>query len=151
MKNIFTVLLIPALMLTGTVAQSQSPKVEGDKIPSMLKGEFKDDYGIRYTINDTLWMQHPNIKYHVISWNTAEHYLLAINDKNNASEKGLYTRIDYMHFTNMEPFQWGFCLTVYDAKTIEDAKYKPAADRGNPRKGCSGFPFSRMKRVGAGL
>lgn len=137
-----------ALMSVNAMAQSQPPGTVTDKIPSLLKGEFKDDYGIRYTINDTLWIQHPNTKYHVISWNNAEQYLLAVNDKTNPSEKGLYTRIDYMSFMNMEPFQWGFCLTVYDAKNIEDAKAKPSAGRTNPRKGCGGFPFSRMKRVG---
>jgi hypothetical protein len=151
MKYFLIVLLIQPFLSSHSPCQSQQIKVGGDKIPSQLKGEFKDDYGIRYTINDTLWVQHPNIKYHIISWNNEGQYLLAINDKNNPSDKELYTRIDYMRFDNMKPFQWGFCLTVYDAKTIEDAKYKAAADRGNPRKGCGGFPFSRMKRVGATL
>jgi hypothetical protein len=147
MKYFFTVLSIQVFLLASNSAHSQQSIVAGDKIPSELKGEFKDDYGIRYTINDSMWIQHPNIKYQVISWNNAGQYLLARNDKNNPSEKGLYTRIDYMSFINMEPFHWGFCLTVYDAKNLEEAKSKPAADRGNAKKGCGGFPFSRMKRL----
>ena len=86
------------------------------------------------------------MKYHIISWNVAEQYLLARNDDNNPSEPGSYTRIDYMDFSNMEPYLWGFCLTVYNAATIEDARNKAKSDKQNPKKGCNGFPFSRMKR-----
>jgi len=118
-----------------------------DTIPTMIKGDFIDDYGIRYTVNDTLWTQLPNIKYHIISWNTTEQYLLARNDDKNPGEAGLYTRIDFMTFNNMAPFLWGFCLTTYDAKTIEEARTKAKADRENPRKGCNAYPFSRMKRT----
>jgi hypothetical protein len=36
----------------------------------------------------------------------------------------------------------GFCLTIYDASTLEKAKAAIIADRKNPKTGCSGFPFS---------
>jgi len=114
---------------------------------SSVTGNFTDDYGIRYSISDKLWMQHPNIKYHIIRWNDKEKYLIARNDTNNPSEAGLYTRIDYMFFQHMEPFTWGFCLTVYNAKTEKEAATKAQADRQNPKIGCGGFPFSRMKRL----
>jgi hypothetical protein len=52
-----------------------------------------------------------------------------------------------MPFQNMETFHWGFCLTVYNAATHTEAETKAQADRQNPKKGCGGFPFSRMKRV----
>jgi hypothetical protein len=116
------------------------------RLPSFLTGSFKDDYGIRYTINDTLWVQRPYVKYHILFIDTAAQYLLAKNDKQNPGEKGLYTRIDYMRFTNMEPYHWGYCLTVYNAATMEEAKNKAQADRTNPRKGCNGYPFSRMEQ-----
>jgi hypothetical protein len=114
---------------------------------SLVTGNFTDDYGIRYTISDTLWVQHPDIKYHIIRWNDKEQYLIARNDMSNPSEAGLYTRIDYMLFQDMEPFKWGFCLTVYNAKTETEAASKAQADRQNPKIGCGGFPFSRMKRL----
>jgi hypothetical protein len=119
-----------------------------ESIPSWLKGEFQDDYGIRYTISDSLWWQQPRARYHIIKWNAAGQYLIARNDDKNPSEAGLYSRIDYMSFANMEPWQWGFCLTVYNAKTDSLAEVAAKADRLNPRKGCGGYPFSRMKRVG---
>jgi hypothetical protein len=117
-----------------------------DTIPSMLLGNFADDYGIEYTLSDSLFTQHPDVKYHILKWNLQQKYFIARNDAANASEQGLYSRIDYMEFTGMEPFKWGFCLTVYDAPTDSIAEIKAIADRENPKKGCGGFPFSRMKR-----
>lgn len=115
--------------------------------PVLFKGEFEDDYGIHYRISDTLWIQYPSTKYHIISWNEKEQYILARNDDGNPGDRGLFTRIDYMQFTNMEPFIWGFCLTNFNAITLEDAKSTASADRKNPKKGCGGFPFSRMKKL----
>lgn len=117
------------------------------KAPEMLKGNFMDDYKITYTINDTLWIQKPNAKYHIIKWNEKEQYLIARNDKSNTADGGLYTRIDYMSFENMNLFLWGFCLSAYNSQTEAAAEEVKIADRANPRKGCNGFPFSRMKRV----
>ena len=131
----------------GNVSGNTHSKIATDSIPSHLQGNFEDDYGIHYTINDTLWTQHPGIKYHIIKWGKEEQYIIARNDANNPGEAGLYTRIDYMSFQKMEPFLWGFCLTVYNAKTDRDAETKEAADRQNPKKGCGGFPFSRMKKI----
>ncbi len=148
MKFIYSLLVVFICM--GQVScrsTKQAGKTVSENIPTLLKGDFRDDYGIRFTISDTIWMQHPNVKYHIISWDTTAQYLLARNDMNNPSDTGLYTRIDYMLFPGMEPFRWGFCLTVYKAKTVEEAKLSASADRQNPKKGCNGYPFSRMERV----
>jgi len=118
-----------------------------EEVPAMFKGNFADDYGIRYTINDTVFIQHPRTKYHIIKWDTKGQYIVARNDNQNPGEKGLYTRIDYMQFSNMDPWKWGFCLSVYDAPTDVVAETTAKADRQNPKKGCNGFPFSRMKRI----
>lgn len=117
-----------------------------DSLPGHLKGDFMDDYGIRYNISDRVWIQHPNIKYHIIRCNTKDQYIIARNDHQNPSEAGLYTRIDYMSFSNLAPYRWGFCLTVFNAKTDSLAESAASADRKNPKKGCNGFPFSRMQK-----
>ena len=122
-------------------------KTSSESIPTLLKGKFMDDYGIQFTINDSVWTQHPNVNYHIISWDTTAQFILAKNDNNNPGDPGLFTRIDYMLLPGMEPFNWGFCLTVYKAKTIEEAQSAISADRLNPKKGCNGYPFSRMKRT----
>jgi hypothetical protein len=119
-----------------------------DTIPVALPANFTDDYGIRYAISDTLWFQLPSAKYHIIRWNLEEQYVIAKNGAANPGDGGLYTRIDYMPFKNMEPFLWGFCLSTFDAKSDSLAEFSPTrTDRLNPRKGCNGYPFSRMKKI----
>lgn len=118
-----------------------------DTIPVTMPAIFSDDYGIRYTISDSLWVQHPSSRYHILRWNKEKQYIIAKNDAQNKSDAGLYTRIDYMKFTGMEPYTWGFCLSVYKAVSDSIAEFGPnKTDRTNPRKGCNGFPFSRMKK-----
>lgn len=117
-----------------------------DTIPDII-GKFTDDYGVVYTISDSLWTQQPGIKYHILKWNKHEQYIIARNDHKNPSEPGLYTRIDYMKLENMLPWTWGFCYTAYAAKTDSIAEHAEPADRDNPKKGCGGYPFSRMKKI----
>lgn len=78
-------------------------------------------------------------------YNKQGNYLIAKNDAANPSDGNLFTRIDIMYFENMQPWQWGYCLTAYKAASIQDAINTAAADRANPMKGCNGYPFSRMK------
>src|ERR1700712_1886939 len=110
-KLAFILLLIQVMLLSP----GKKPAHHREDIPAFMKGNFTDDYGIKYTINDTLWIQHPRSKFHIIKWNTLDQYLIARNDEMNPGEGGMYTRIDYMQFSNMEPYRWGFCLTAYDA------------------------------------
>lgn len=116
------------------------------KAPEFALGNFTDDYGINYSINDTLWVQNKATKYHIIKWVPAQQYLIAKNDANNKTDGNKYTRIDYMTFDGMAPYLWGYCLTAYDAETDLIATQTAAADRQNPKKGCNGYPFSRMKK-----
>ncbi len=117
-----------------------------DSVPFLL-GNFTDDYGIHYSINESLWVQLPVIKYHILKWDREKQYFIARNDDQNPTDSGLYTRIDYMQFNNMQPWLWGFCYTVYKAKDDVTANAATPADRNNPRKGCNGFPFSRMMKT----
>lgn len=117
-----------------------------DTIPAILPAIFSDDYDIKYAISDTLWVQYPSSRYHVLRWDKGKQYIMAKNDAQNKSDAGLYTRIDYMKLTGMEPYTWGFCLSIYNAVSDSIAEFGPnKTDRLNPRKGCNGFPFSRMK------
>jgi hypothetical protein len=131
-------------LVLGLSLQAQTTKT---KAPEFALGNFIDDYGITYTINDTLWVQNPTSKYHIIKWNPEKQYLVAKNDAANKTDGNKYTRIDYMTFTEMEPWRWGFCLTVYDAATDSIAEQTAYVDRQNPKKGCNGYPFSRMKKL----
>ena len=138
-------LKIIIILLTFTYITNA--QVSKPKAPHFALGTFKDDYGISYLINETLWVQNSNAKYHIIKWNIEKQYLVAKNDAGNKTDSNKYTRIDYMTFSGMEPYLWGFCLTAYDAETDAIAEQTAAADRKNPKKGCNGYPFSRMKRI----
>ena len=140
MKNLNIILFL--LFPFYTLAQTAKPKA-----PDFAVGNFTDDYKITYSISDTLWVQNGYAKYHIIKWNPEQQYLVAKNDANNKSDANKYTRIDYMTFIGMEPYNWGFCLTVYDAETDEIAEKTASVDRQNPTKGCNGYPFSRMKQI----
>ncbi|GAA4342061.1 hypothetical protein [Flaviaesturariibacter amylovorans] len=123
------------------------PKAARQRLPEWMTGAFTDDYGIRYTISDSLFVMNGPARYRILEWNEKEQYLLAQNDPANKTDGGLFTRIDYMPFRGMEPYLWGYCLTVFNAKDLAAARQAAAADRAAPRKGCNGYPFSRMKRV----
>ncbi|QKJ31726.1 hypothetical protein HQ865_18785 [Mucilaginibacter mali] len=144
MKKILAIVLALSVF---TVVRNYAQVKPVAKIPAHMAGSFTDDYGIRYIISDTLWLQLPRTRFHIIRWNLAQQYLIARNDAHNPGEGGLYTRIDFMRFTGMEPWNWGYCLTAYNAKSDAEAEATAAADREHPKKGCNGFPFSRMMVV----
>lgn len=137
-------LCIISLFLSCATVRQQTQAIH---LPAWMKGDFIDDYSIRYTMTDTLFTLHTSAIYHIIEWNEKQQYILAKNGANNPTEKGQYTRIDYMQFTGMEPYNWGFCLTVYNAPDAVTARNATPANRTEPKKGCNGFPFSRMKRM----
>ena len=114
---------------------------------SEYTGKFEDDYGIEYRITSTQFIQEPRIIYNIMEWNTKEQYIITQNAATNPSEPSLFTRIDYVALNNMEPFSWGFCYTTYNAASASAAKATIAADKTNPKKGCGGYPFSRMKKM----
>jgi hypothetical protein len=113
-------------------------------------GEFVDDYGSRYTITPSEWFHQPAIRYRIVKWNPDAQYVIAQNAPTNSRSANEWTRIDWMPLTGMPPFEWGFCLSAYDAPTAAAAEAIDVARRDRPKTGCNGFPFSRMRRVSAG-
>lgn len=113
----------------------------------MLLGNFQDDYGNRFTITPTDWLHRPRSRYHIVKWDVAKQYAIAQNDSSNPGQPRRWTRLDWMELPGMPPYEWGFCLTAYDAASAADAEATPAARRETPKTGCNGFPFSRMRRI----
>jgi hypothetical protein len=113
----------------------------------MLVGDFEDDYGIRYHLSPDLWHQRPDSRYHVVQWDSVGQYLIARNDATNPADGNLWTRIDWLPLEGMPPWEWAFCLTVWNAPSEDEARETAPADRSSPRTGCGGFPFSRMRRM----
>jgi len=117
--------------------------------PALVLGEFVDDYGGRYTITAEAWFHHPAIRYRIVTWNVEHQYAIAQNAPTNLRSPDLWTRIDWMLLPDMPPYEWAFCLSAYEAPTAEAAEATRTARRQQPKTGCGGFPFSRMRRVGA--
>jgi hypothetical protein len=115
--------------------------------PTGLLGSFQDDYGIEYTITPTHWRQGANTTYHIVNWDSAGQSVVARNDDANPADGGKWTRIDWIELDDMAPYSWAYCLTVYAAESREEAEAAEPAHRATPRTGCSGFPFSRMRRT----
>ena len=109
MKKIIFLLLI---LLPPTKSDRQQ-KVSA-KPPAYMTGSFEDDYQEHYKINDTLWIQLPNTRFHIIKWDTEKQYIIARNDNHNPGDRGLYTRpgVTYSQISDIPPNQ--VCL-VWDA------------------------------------
>jgi hypothetical protein len=117
-----------------------------DAPPPMVLGRFEDDYGGRHDISERMWTHGSQLRYHIVRWNSAKHYLIARNDAGNPTDQGLWTRIDWMALPGMAPYSWAYCLSAYAARNAEAAESTEVARRESPRSGCNGFPFSRMQR-----
>ncbi|MFT5514690.1 MAG: alpha-L-fucosidase 2, partial [Rhodothermales bacterium] len=118
--------------------------------PGALQGQFQDDYGIRYSVSEQEWQHHGYARYRVEYWNHEAQYLIAQNHAGNPTGAGLWTRIDWMQL-DMPPFSWAFCLTEYEADSADEAAAAGPPNRDEPRTGCGGYPFSRMKPAVPGL
>lgn len=132
------------------LAQEQEIQVIGsieekEKVQAYVLGDFEDDYGLVYQVTDSLWIQEGLNTHHILKWNYDEKYLIAKNDKSNKGEANKYSRIDFMPFLDQGVYKWGYCLSVYDARSARKAERHKAADRSHPKTGCNSYPFSRMK------
>ncbi len=116
------------------------------KPPLLLLGEFEDDYGIHYSISKKEWHQQPGSRYRIVRWRTDAQYLIAQNDTANPGDAGLWTRIDWIQLSGMPPYEWAFCMSAYAAPTAAEAERANIAQQQNPRTGCNGHPFSRMRK-----
>lgn len=140
--------VLAPLLSIGACATHRTTRTSAGA-PSMLIGEFRDDYRGRFTISDSTWFQRPRNQFRIVRWDMEQQFLIAQNAANDPTAPNLWTRIDWMPLTDQQPYTWGFCLTAYNAPSREAALATPAAIRATPRTGCNGFPFSRMQRVTA--
>ena len=111
-----------------------------------MLGTFDDDYGGKFAISPTDFVQLPRGQFHIVQWNVAQQYFIAQNDSLNRSDPSKWTRIDWLPLTGMEPYTWAFCFSAYKALTRAEAEAATIANRETPKTGCGGFPFTRMKR-----
>lgn len=104
-------------------------------------GHFVDDYSEERTVTPDRWTPHRGPALVVERWSVGEQWLLLRHP-----ESALWTRVDWVEFDDSE-WRWGFCLTSWDQPSADAALREGAgvADRANPRIGCNGSPFTRMR------
>ncbi len=148
MKPFFIcIILFTTLIISCSKNEKSTQKDEERFLPTYLIGDFEDDYEIKYSISDSTFILLPDDVYHIKRWDLENNFLIALNDSANEYDPGLWTRIDWIELEDMEPFEWAFCLSVYNAPSAIEAENSANIDPSTPRTGCNGFPFSRMKRV----
>ncbi len=118
--------------------------------PAFILGEFVDDYGSRHTVSAGEWFHHPASRYRILTWNPERQYVIAQNAPSNLRAANLWTRIDWMPLSGTPPYEWAFCMSAYEEPTAAAAEAIETARREQPKTGCNGFPFSRMRRVQTG-
>lgn len=133
-------------MLASCAAGMGQTRTALDATPEpLVVGEFTDDYGSHYTITASEWRHGSRNRYHILKWNAAGQYLIARNDSSNAGEAGLFTRIDWLVLPGMEPWEWAYCYSAYQAPSAAAAERVASANRLTPRTGCQGHWFTRMR------
>jgi hypothetical protein len=142
-------LALVAVVAAGACRPMPAAEPVGATPPSLVIGDFEDDYGARHTVTAREWLQHPRNRYHIVRWVPEQQYLIARNDSANRGAAGRWTRIDWVSLTGMPPYEWAFCLSAFDAPTQAAAESTTIARRETPRTGCNGYPFSRLRRVEA--
>lgn len=140
---------LPLLSLLVLGACAGHRTALSSRAPRMLIGDFRDDYQGRFTITDSAWLQPPRNRFRIDTWNSSAQFLIAQNAPDDPTAPNLWTRIDWISFTDQQPYDWGFCLTAYKAPTRAAALATRPASHDTPRTGCNGFPFTRMQRVAA--
>jgi hypothetical protein len=133
-----------ALALAGC-ASNPAPAV-APAPPAVIIGEFVDDYGERHTVTTSQWLQRPRNRFHIVKWNPDARYLIARNDTANVADRGLWTRIDWVPLSGMQPYEVAFCFSAYKAPSAAAAESVTVAKPETPRTGCNGFPFTRLRR-----
>jgi hypothetical protein len=83
----------------------------------------------------------------VVKWNPEQQFAIAQNSPSNLRSANLWTRIDWMPLSGMPPYEWAFCLSAYEEASAAAAEATEIARRDQPKTGCNGYPFSRMRRV----
>jgi len=134
----------PQLLLITLLIGCTSQKKEN---PDLLIGDFQDDYNIEYHLSRESFTLKPESHFKILEWNIDKQHFIAQNDSSNNFDPNLFSRIDWVVLDDMNPYEWAFCLSAYNAPSVDSAKNVKVADRSMLKTGCNGYPFSRMKPI----
>lgn len=117
-----------------------------DQNDAFIIGDFQDDYNYQYHITNDKWLLQPELLYQFTKWDKENNYIIA-SSRDKTSGKKKYTRIDYVLLEDMVPYTWCYCISNYEKESPDEAESIINIDSNDLKKGCNGFPFSRMKKV----
>lgn len=72
-----------ALLILLNISCATTPKSNNNSLPAFLIGEFEDDYGVQYQIDQQAFRLLPDDKFHIISVNKTDGFLILQNDSLN--------------------------------------------------------------------
>lgn len=142
-------LLRPALallvFLVGCAGVSDPPALSGPegRPPAVLLGRFVDDYDEVRSISTTDWAPAEGRPLTIERWVPDQRFLIA-----HSGDDGPWTRIDWVMLDD-PTWRWGFCLTAWGQASADAAEEggDSVARAENPRVGCNGSPFTRMRPI----
>lgn len=144
-SSVFRLVSIAALASVALAGCAHRTRSGAADIPGFMQGTFIDDYDNRYTISMSEWQQHPALRYHVVHVEVGGAFLIARNDATNRTDPGRWTRIDWVQLNALPPYEWGFCYSAWQAPTRAVAETVSVARPEQPRTGCNGYPYTRMR------
>ncbi len=102
-------------------------------------GEYVDNMFKPHIISATSW-KWPYNGFSILSVDTSEDYLIALNDADNEENGELYSRFDW----TMNSGDLYFCHTVKDADSSDDSDLNNAPDDTNLVNGCNSDPWRQL-------
>lgn len=135
-------LLIAALTGCSLPHQAASPS---STPPAALLGDFIDDYNTRYGITADRFRE-GRTTYRIVEWHPAAQFLLAQQTDSTGATVARWSRFDWVMLPDQGAYRWGYCHSAWRAPSLDSARHTLVVNRDNPRRGCNGNPFTRMRR-----
>lgn len=116
--------------------------------PAVLLGDFVDDYDTRYRLTADRFRE-GRTTYRIVEWQPAAEYLLAQQTDSTGADLARWSRFDWVMLPDQGVYRWGYCHSAWRAPSLDSARRTLVVDRTNPRRGCNGHPFTRMRAATA--
>jgi hypothetical protein len=133
---------VVAFRSVGTTTLSNAATAAVTIAANNFVGNFIDNWGTELNITPNYISDSYGDFWHIT--NTGADFMIALNDSDNSSDPGLWSRIDV---TADDLGSWYYCASTYDADTEAAALAATPADGGDLNAGCGGFSWSELEFV----
>jgi hypothetical protein len=136
-----------AAVLTGCSLSRQAASPSATP-PAEILGDFIDDYNTRYRITTDRFLE-GRTTYRIVEWQPTAKYLLAQHTDSTGANAARWSRFDWVLLPDQGMYRWGYCHSAWRAPSLDSARHTLVVNRDDPRRGCNGHPFTRMRREAA--